>query len=145
MVTYCLRRVIPACIPLTLFISEATVLIFELPDLAPSVLNRFSSLVASVTNCMSLPSIWVVMDSAFTPAIDRMSFESFTCHLPFDVLPFSVSVKVPSFLKVIENSPGLIPYFVSCSCNFASTLLAAIFDAAFARILSEVKTIAGSE
>ena len=82
MVTYCLRRVIPACIPLTLFISEATVLIFELPDLAPSVLNRFSSLVASVTNCMSLPSICVVMERAFTPAIDKMSFDAIMSGSP---------------------------------------------------------------
>ena len=54
---YCLRSVIPACMPFTLFINEVTVCRLAFVELAPKVLNRLRSLVASVTNCKSFPSI----------------------------------------------------------------------------------------
>lgn len=130
--------------PLMLFINEVMVRIWELLDLAPKVLKRLSSLVASVTNIISLPETCVVTASDFTPAAVSINFESFTVHLPLTVFPFNVSVNVPSSLKVMVKAPGLIPYRVRYSCIFFSSLLAAIFEPAFARILSDVNTIAGS-
>ena len=71
------------------------------------------------------------------------SLLSLTVHLPEYVLPFIVSVNVPSFLNVILNLSLVIPYLDSVVCSLVSILLAAIAAPAFERRSSDSNTMAG--